>query len=309
MTLEDPRSRLRLDGDVMTPEERAYYASQSTMSDPGERAHLLDAMPSDPAALIAAVSGVVLHPLFVKPLGVTPHPASADDIECRTIGRMLERIVEREEAPLDVRRAPERRFIGICRDYTLLACAALRHHGIPARARVGFATYFTPDFAEDHWVCEYHADRRWRLLDPELGERVREYFKIPFSPTDVPREAFLAGGDAWRSVRRGALDPARCGVSVEGISGAWFVAGNVVRDLAALNKREMLAWDSWGIMREWTRDRPIPETVTARLDTVAALTSSAEPDWKALRETYDDDAALRVPPVVTSKGAQVAVDV
>ena len=101
----------------------------------------------------------------------------------------------------------------------------------------------------------------------------------------------------------------RRGLSSDGLHGAWFVAGNVVRDLAALNKREMLAWDVWGIMREWGLNQPIPEAVSARLDTVAALIAPSPPDWDMVRETYDGDDALRVPPVVSSQGKQVAVDV
>ena len=243
------------------------------------------------------------------PVGITPHPESDVDVESRTIARILDRILARDAAPLDVPRPAERRFIGICRDYTLLACAVLRHHGVPARARVGFANYFTPSFNEDHWVCEYHSGDRWRLLDPELSERVRVYFKIPFAPSDVPRDRFLTAGEAWLSVRRGALDPETCGVSSDGIHGAWFVAGNVIRDLAALNKREMLAWDAWGIMHEWGPDKRIPDAAIAQVDAVAALTAPSPPDWKTVRATYERDDKLRVPPVVTSKGKRVAVDV
>src|SRR5215472_8553119 len=119
----------------MTPEERAYYASHSTNSEPGAHARRLDAMPADPERLVIAVSGLVLHPLFIGPLGITPHPGSGDDVESRAVHAMLSRIVARDTAPLDVARPPERRFVGICRDYALLACAALRHHGIPARTR------------------------------------------------------------------------------------------------------------------------------------------------------------------------------
>jgi hypothetical protein len=293
----------------MTPDERAYYATQSRISDPGDRAVLFDAMPSDPARVIAAVTGVVLHETFVKPLGITPDPASGDDIESRAIARILDRILARDPSPLDVARPPERRFIGTCRDYTMMACTTLRHHGVPARARVGFADYFTPRFNEDHWVCEYHDGARWRLLDAELGPRVREYFKIPFPSDDVPRERFLTGGAAWQRVRRGTLDPATCGLSSRGMRGDWFVAGNVVRDLAALNKCEMLPWDIWGVMREWGPDGPISDAVAARLDEVAAVIASAEPEWKVVRELYDADEALRVPSRVISKGAWVAVDV
>ncbi len=30
--------------------------------------------------------------------------------------------------------------------------------------------------------------------------------------------------------------------------GLWFVAGNLVKDVASLNKIEMLQWDTWGAM-------------------------------------------------------------
>jgi hypothetical protein len=294
----------------MTPDERAYYATHSAMSDPGPRARLLDAMPSDPEALVAAVSGLVLHPLFVASLGITPHPASADDRDNRTIAGMLERIVARDDAPLDVRRPPERRYIGICREYAMLACAALRHRGVPARARVGFATYFGPGFNDDHWVCEYEAGGRWRLLDPELSEPVRRHFSITFPSSDVPRDGFLVAGETWRRLRRGVLDPGKCGVQAFGLTGAWFVSANVVRDLAALNKREMLGWEYWGMAREFSGPgTTVPDASAALLDAVAALTAGPDSDWKALRELYEESDSLRVPAVVRSCGPSGERDV
>jgi len=294
----------------MTPDERRYYATQSRVSDPEDRGTLLAALPAEPAGLVPAISRLVPHTLFVRPLRITAPAGSEADVESRSVPRILDRILERDPAPLQVTRPPERRFIGICRDYTLLACAALRHHGVPARARVGFANYFTPGFNEDHWVCEYHAGGRWRLLDPELNTRVRDYFKVTFPPADVPRDAFLVAGEAWRRARADALDPATCGVSVAGIGGAWFIGGSVVRDLAALNKREMLAWDYWGLAREFRPGATVSDAAAVRLDTLAALTAGRDPDWRAIRETYDGDAELRVPGVVVSKGRrEVAVDV
>src|SRR4029077_9100116 len=88
----------------MTPDERRYYATQSRVSDPEERTALLDALPADPGRLVAAVSGLVLPPLFVGPLGIAPAAGSEDDVECRRLPRILDRIVARDPGALPVPR-------------------------------------------------------------------------------------------------------------------------------------------------------------------------------------------------------------
>jgi hypothetical protein len=80
--------------------------------------------------------------------------------------------------------------------------------------------------------------------------------------------------------------------------GLWFVRGNLVRDVAALNKMELLPWDGWGITEGED------ETLTADdhrfLDDVANLTSEDVPDWARVRELYECDGRLRVPPTIIS---------
>ena len=296
---------------MMTPEERAYYVSHSAMSDPGELAPLLDALPASPTALVDAVSGLILHPVFVARRKVVCPPESADDAESRTIRAMLTRVLSRDARPLGVARAHEKRFVGTCRDYALLACSVLRTRGVPSRLRVGFATYFVPGFHEDHWLCEYWNGEGWRLIDAELDGEARAAYSIDFEPWDVPRERFLTAAEAWRAVRAGHLDPETFGVSFIGIAGAWFVAASVVRDLAALNKREMLPWDYWGIARGLSPASALPESAAARLDALAALIASPASDWTTLRATYEGEDALRVPRVVTSfpKGVRTEVAV
>ena len=109
----------------MEDAERRYNAAHSVASDPADRAPHLAVLPADATRLVAAVTGLVLHPLFVAPLGISPPPESADDVESRSLARILDRLLRRDPAPLDVARSPARRFIGICRDYALLACAAV----------------------------------------------------------------------------------------------------------------------------------------------------------------------------------------
>jgi hypothetical protein len=295
----------------MTPDEHRYYTSHSVESDPGEMGELLASLPKDPTQIVDAVSGLVLDRAFVAPLRVVCPPETGDDAQSRPIPAMLTRILSRDPAPLAIARPPEKRFIGACRHYALLACSALRHHGVPARVRVGFANYFESGFYDDHWVTEYWDDGRWRLMDAELTPGVRRHFGITFDSCDVPRDRFVTAGPAWLGVRLGRIDPATCGVASVGITGAWFVAGSVVRDLAALNKREMLPWDYWGIARELRPGVPVSEATATRLDDISALTTSLEPHWQSLRDTYERDAALRVPSVVLSfpGGAPIEVAV
>ncbi len=42
------------------------------------------------------------------------------------------------------------RLVGCRRDAATLACAILRHRGVPARVRVGFASYLAPNLCVDH---------------------------------------------------------------------------------------------------------------------------------------------------------------
>jgi len=243
----------------------ARYARHSRWSDPGPLGGHLDRLPADPAGLPEIVGGLVLHPLFVAPGG----PPSAEPT-LRRMADILAAILGKDGRPLDQPREPGKRVLGTCRNYALLAGAILRQHGTPARLRKGFADYFTPDFWEDHWVCEYQFGGHWRLLDAELTAEVRNRFGIAFDPIDVPRDRFLAAGPAWQALRRGEYDPARFGVSAFGLTGLWFPAGSLFRDLAALGMEEMMAWDYWGPARDFRPDAPVPAEWLDRLDSLAA---------------------------------------
>jgi hypothetical protein len=78
--------------------------------------------------------------------------------------------------------------------------------------------------------------------------------------------------------------------------GLWFVAGNLLRDLAALNELEMLPWDVWGAMPG--PDAPIGGDRLELFDRLAALTRTPDRSFTELRRLYEDDERLRVPPTV-----------
>jgi hypothetical protein len=297
----------------LSPAERAFYTTQTAMSGAGDLAKLLDPLAVDPTSVARIVSGLVVHPVALARMGISHPHIAARDAEARPVRELLQRILERDAAPLDVGRPVDHRIVGTCRHYALLATTLFRHHGIPSRLRVGFARYFVPGFHEDHWVCEYRHESGWRLLDAELGEPVvAETYGIDFPPTDVPRDRFLTAGDVWRGIRRREIDERTCGVSfVPAVRGAWFVAASIVRDLAALNGRELLPWDYWGLARELRPGTAVSPASAARLDHVADVLAGSEPDWPVLRALYEEGDDVRVPATVLSfpGGAPVEVAV
>ena len=157
--------------------------------------------------------------------------------------------------------------------------------------------FFEPSRFVDHWVCEVwdEARKAWFLVDAQLDAPQREAFRILFDPLDVPRAQFLVAGDAWQRCRSGRADPQHFGIL--DLAGLWFVRGNLVRDLAARAKRELLPWDGWGLMA--TREESDAAEL-ALLDRVAELTQAGDERHGELLRLQDSEPGLRVPRVIVS---------
>jgi hypothetical protein len=279
------------------------YTTHSRFTDPGTLAGWLDGVGPDLLKLRRAASGLVFH--FWGNGDIVDHGFPAGrraEVDLRYAADMFARLHELNPAPLDQERAPTERIVGCCRDFTLLFVSMLRHHGIPARSRVGFAGYLAPDWYMDHVVAEVWDGGRWRLIDPQIESE-------DVDVTDLPRDRFLVGADAWRACRSGAIDPDRFVVSPEltepNLRGLSQVRHDLVQDLASLNKHEMILWDLWGRLGD---DAEVPEEDARAADELAALLQ--DPTDDDLRAAFDDDA-YRVPPVIRSiaQAAQVPVEV
>jgi hypothetical protein len=270
-----------------------FYRRPIALSDAGAQAQLLKDLPRDPAGLAKVVQGLLMHEHVAPAYGLKLSGEQHAQAHVRPVEKMLQAITERDPRPLSVARAEGERQVGVCRHFTLMHVAMLRSHGVPARARCGFGAYFEKGKFVDHWVTEYWNEpaRRWILVDAQLDARQRALFKISFDPLDVPRDQFVVAGDGWRLCRTGKADPQAFGIL--DMHGLWFVAGNVVRDLAALNNREMLPWDVWGPMV-----RNDDEIDVGLIDRLAELTSNPDAHFAELRAVYDAGPPLSVPPTV-----------
>jgi hypothetical protein len=277
--------------------------TQTVYSDPGRFAFLFDDLPTDPAELTAVVRNCVVH--YVAS-GIKFEGERLAEINHRWMERALATDQRRHGTPLAAPRPAEQRVVGCCRDFTLWTLAALRHRGVPARSRLGFARYFSPEWNYDHVVAEYWNGERWVWVDAQIDPA----HGWPFDHTDVPRGPFATAADVWSAYRAGELDVSTYGVAPGGAPhGAWFVRDQVIQEVAHRHGDELLLWDSWGDQG--------PDLVDGLdlIDEVAALLIAADGGSavaeRELAERYAADRRLRPGRVVRSNspdGTVVDVD-
>ena len=276
-----------------------HYANHSPFSTPGRHAALLDVLPSDPAGVAHTVQGLLIYEHVAEPFYGYPLPdARRAESHIRSMEQIIDALLALDDRPLHVGRPFEKRVVGICHHFMLLSLAIFRHHGVPARGRGGFGAYFNPGKFEDHWVCEYwKADEgRWALLDSQFDDVFVRNLAIGHDIHDVPRDQFLAASDAWRRCRAGEVDPELFGIEFSQLRGLWFIAGSLIRDLAALNDCEILPWDVWGA-------QPAPNATLSDeeldfFDEIALLTADPDANFDALRRRFAEDARVRLPETV-----------
>ncbi|MBI3196042.1 MAG: transglutaminase domain-containing protein [Rhodospirillales bacterium] len=259
------------------------------MTDPGKHAHLYGDLPSDIEALVAITQGLVIDKDFVGLYGLALEERERlGEVDIRYVSDIYDQLLAKDGGPLTEPREPNARFIGSCRDYALVLCSMLRHVGVPTRLRFGFATYFSkePDTYSDHCICEYwdEGQDRWVLVDSNVDPVIKLKLGVTANEFDLERNQFIVASDGWRLARDGKANPDRFGVPSINIQGLWFIRGSLMRDLAALNKVEMLPWDYWGLADRTPIDA-LPSEELPLLDELAR-TLAAPHDLAQLQASY-----------------------
>ncbi|MGC4943832.1 transglutaminase-like domain-containing protein [Kribbella sp. DT2] len=209
----------------LTHSARDRLARHSRFSDPGRHGPLLRDL-SGIEEICTAVSNLVLHYRIEEYL---LRDDRRNEINARWVSSILDLDQSRHPGPLLDPRPPGERVAGCCRDHSLLAVAALREQGVPARTRLSFTDYFAPDARGDHVVAEWWNGTRWQRFDPELDPGSR-----PFDVRDLPTgegSPFETAAEAWTAYRAGRSDPTRYGVAPNShLSGPTFIRGYVIMD-------------------------------------------------------------------------------
>ena len=278
-----------------------FWTTPSPVTDPGPAAADIDALAADLATLRRTATTLVFHYRgggdFAEH-GIDPERIS--EIDSCYADVMFDRLGELGDRSLLAERPPAQRVVGCCRDHTVLFVAMAQRKGYAARARVGFATYFEDDWFIDHVIAEVWDEQqeRWRLVEPQVSDEFAA--RAGFDPLDVPADVFLTGGDAWLRCRSGGADPERFLVAPQlddpQTRGWRFLRHNLIFDLAALNKQEMVLWQAWGLMA--TDDEPDPREGIL-LDELAHAITTADPSVDTVR-TWAAHEGFAVPNTVMS---------
>jgi hypothetical protein len=273
----------------------SFYATHSPVTDPQHHRHLLAALPANPVELCRVQQGLVIHRSLGHLYGWTIPPERMPTAELRGVAAILTQIQALDAQPLHMPRPPEHRFVGHCRVSAVLFCSMLRTHSIPACARAGFWAYHGRGFngnTWDHWICEYwnELEQRWVLIDPEQDAALVADSGVTIDPYDIPRDRFITAGQAWLACRRGEADPARLGLDPTD-AGMDYVRGQLLRDLAALNKWEAAGSDKWGL--SGMSATALSDADMELLNQVAAATSDGPRAFVRIRELYLSDPRLR----------------
>jgi len=241
----------------------------------------LERAPTDITELAAWIQGRMLHEHWASRYGEELTPERRALSQCRSVDAVLDGLIALGNSDISPR-PPAGRAVGVCSHFSLLAVSALRANSIPARSRCGFGTYFDPNKAVDHWVVEVWNDDRWRMADFQIDDFQRTELGLDFDTLDIPSGKFLLAAQAWQLCRRGEDDPNRFGIFDEG--GFWFIASNMIRDLASLNKVEMLPWDDWGAMP--SPDAEISTEELRRFDHLAEVLLDPDRHVEELHSLY-----------------------
>ena len=276
-----------------------YYRQPTAMTSAGKYAALFKKLPNNVDELVRTVQGLGIYGLTASDFYDFNVPKEREnEIHIRSVEEMINRLFAIDNQPLTIARPAEKRLVCLCRNFGLLLLSMLRAKKIPARGRCGYATYLIPNYFETHWICEYwdDAEERWKLVDVQLDEIFREKLGIDFNILDIPRDRFFVVGDAWDSCRSGKADPSKFGYIPGHLHGFWHIAGNLVREMAVLNKMEMLSWDIWGAQPK--REEQIKDEQLSFFNELAAISRKPDASFNKLRKLYLEDNRLSVPKTV-----------
>ncbi len=278
-----------------------YFQSHGLITDPGEHIDLFKDLPKDIHCLVELIGQFTLHYQHIQKSSDQDAILRMNEIYIRSMQDRLKKMKDLGITDFKKNDFFYKKTVCSCRDLAVILCSMLRHLGVAARVRYGFAQYLDsdPNFFFDHMIVEYwnsstEKTKKWQLTERYLSEEIKHQFHIEFNPYDVPREKFITASQAWIGYRAGTLNPEVFGTGyLRRRAGAWYIRNKLIQDLAALNKMEMQPSDIWGLMSIKPLNTIAKEHLLL-LDEIAYYLLDPDHHLNAIHRIYEQNALIRV---------------
>lgn len=175
-----------------------------------------------------------------------------------------------------------------CRGKAILLTSILKAKGIPSRVRSGFASYIKDDGNfYDHWITEYFNGHRWVLVDADMYGS-----DLGFDLTDIPRDRFLFGAEAYLKIRNNEINKENIIFASNPITvGMESAIRGLIYDYFSLMNNEIsfLHFPRYFIERDFVLS--IKEYM--RLDNLATLLLNPNKNFYKIKNIWDKNPNLR----------------
>lgn len=250
-----------------------FYRQYGINSNPEPCAEMLADLPESLPALCTLIKKQLIHPADrYKYKRRLPPGLKNEDKRFITVAQMLATLQKRDVAGLTMARKPKDRLLVSCRYHALLLAAILKTQDIPARIRVGFANYVSPNKMKyvDHWLCEVWqaSEQRWIFVDPDKEV-------IDVSPTKFRTASYV-----WLGVRKHFISPDKFGV---GRFWGWEpIRQNLIHDFEACLNIEPVYWQGPPLFK--VQKAKLKKQQLQLLDEVAELLQNPDTNLAKLQE-------------------------
>lgn len=278
-----------------------FYRQTSAYTDLGLYADFARSLPDDLYILARLQRSQIIHPVaFYTPdirkctdtvwgdmTGIPETRLQYEDDIFPTAQSILHELLRRDSVYGEGRQAEDKVFV-TCRGQALLLTATLKAKGIPARVRSGYAGYVNPDNGyDDHWIVEYYdaGAGQWKLADADI------FGFADVDVTDIPRERFLTGGQAWLAFRQGRIAAGQLR-NAGGERGIQAAVMGLFDDFHALMGHEIIFLH---LPRYLVQKGLLPDAEDCReLDQLAELLLEPDQNFDALRQIWQTETKYRI---------------
>lgn len=275
-----------MQNDQVISKMQKYYQSHSIVTYPDDLGCLYDDLPSNIDDICRIMHGFLVDFEQVDTLGINLTENRRNEINLCYVSKILEKIIEKNDAALTVTREVSDKLVVTSRDFSVFLCSILRSKNIPARVLCGFSKY-SIKFHPTYWICEYWDKQKqdWVLVDPTLSHTLnKESNNVSFR---ISPEQFYRSEEVWTKCRHGELDDKTFGYG--DVSGLGFIRGNLIRNFVSLNKFEVSPWDNlWGFRSK----KDLTQADYLQLDQISKSIAGGSNTFNELRTMFETATEL-----------------